>query len=189
MGKTNPKNKLIDNKKIQSPEKLNEYIRVGNTGGFLLIIGLVILAAALVVWGFTGSIPVTTSLSGVVMESEEESHTCLCFLNVNDDEGNIPEGNAATVSMADGSTYTGSVSYMDSNALSAEEIWHLYSVKENESEDGLTDWILSNLLGDGQYFYVVVVETEDDISAYWHRLADATVVLREVKPISYLLGS
>ena len=177
------------NKKKQSPEKLNEYIRVGNLGGFLLIIGLVIFAVALVVWGVTGSIPVTTSLSGVVMESSDESHTCLCFVNVSDETESIPEGNPAVVSMADGSTYTGSVKLSDGTVLSTVEILELYSVHANGDDDGLGDWILTSLLGDGQYFYEVVVETEEDISAYWHRLVDVTVVLREVKPISYLLGS
>ena len=53
------------NKKTQSPEKLNEYIRIGSPGGLLFLAGLVMLAAAAIVWGFIGRIPITAVFEGL----------------------------------------------------------------------------------------------------------------------------
>ena len=170
----------------RSPEKLNEYIRIGSVGGFLLIAGLVILAAALAIWGFTGRIPVTTTQTGIVVEFKETSHGCLCFVDVNENIGIIPAGTPASVKMPDGSVYKGSVDFMSDNPYSAEEIRELYG-GENNLEFQLSDWMFSNLLKDGSYYYVLRINTEEDIAEHWHQLTAVTVVISEVRPISYLI--
>ena len=171
----------------RSPEKLNEYIRIGSVGGFLLIAGLVILAAALAIWGFTGRIPVTTTQTGFVVESKEESHGCLCFIDVNENTGIIPAGTPASVKMAGGSVYKGSVDFMSENPISAEEIRTLFG-EENSAQFHLSDWMFSKTLKDGSYYYVLRINTEEDIAEYWHQLVMITVVMREVRPISYLIS-
>ena len=171
----------------RSPEKLNEYIRIGSVGGFLLIAGLVVLAAALIIWGFTGRIPVTTTQTGIVVESKEESNGCLCFIDVNDNISVIPAGTPVSVRMADGSVYKGSVDFMSEKPLSAEEIRTLFG-EENNGQFRLSDWMLSKTLKDGSYYYALRVNTEEDIAKYWHQLVTITVVMREVRPISYLIS-
>ena len=42
--------------RINSPEDLNEYIRVSNPGIWLLLIGIIVLLFGAVVWGYVGSI-------------------------------------------------------------------------------------------------------------------------------------
>ena len=170
----------------RSPEKLNEYIRIGSVGGFLLIAGLVVLAAALIIWGFTGRIPVTTTQTGIVVESKEKSNGCLCFVDVNENTGAIPAGTTASVKMANGSVYKGSVDFMSRNPLSAEEIRKMYSA-ETAAQFQLSDWMFSQLLKDGSYYYMLRINTEEDIAEYWHQLTAVTVVMREVQPISYLI--
>ena len=174
--------------KARSPEKLNEYIRIGSSGGLWLIGGIVLIVAALVVWGFVGSIPATTAQSGVVMQTIVNSRECLCFVDVRDNTGTVPAGNEVTVTMADGSTYKGTVSYMGKIAMSAEEVRSIFSMDALGKALGLEDWLLDDLLGDGSYFYMLDVKTDEDISDYWHQIADVTVVLREDRPISFLLG-
>ena len=51
----------------KSPEKLNEYIRIGSPGGLILVGALFIVAVALIIWGFIGRIPVTVSVYGTVV--------------------------------------------------------------------------------------------------------------------------
>ena len=170
----------------RSPEKLNEYIRIGSLGGFLLIAGLVILAVALIIWGFTGRIPVTTTQTGIVVESKEESNGCLCFVDVNENIRIIPAGTPASVKMADGSVYKGSVDFMSKNPLSAEELRELFGAEYN-AQFQLSDWMFSKLLKEGSYYYMLRINTEKDIAEYWHQLTAVTVVMREVKPISYLI--
>ena len=170
----------------RSPEKLNEYIRIGSAGGYLLIAGLILLAAALIIWGFTGRIPVTTTQTGLVVEFKEKSHGCLCFVDVNENIGVIPAGTPASVKMSNGSVYKGSVDYMSKNPLSAEEIRELYG-SENNAQLQLSDWIFSKLLKDGSYYYMIRINTEEDVAEYWHQLTEVTVVMREVQPISYLI--
>ena len=175
------------NKKSHSPEKLNEYIRIGSTGGYLLITGLVILAAALVVWGFAGRIPVIETLAGAVVGTENKSNSCLCFIDVNYNIQTIDEGDPVTVSMMDKKTFSGTVSFAGNIAKSAEDARKMYSLKEDYSPLGLTDWMMDNLLDDSKYIYPVYIQTDEDISDYWHQMAIITVVTNEVRPISYLL--
>ena len=169
------------------PEKLNEYIRIGSIGGFLLIAGLVILAAAMIIWGFTGRIPVTTTQTGFVVESKEESHGCLCFVDVNDNTGIIPAGTPASVQMPGGGVFKGYVDHMGTAPMSAEELRDLYGYEHN-GPFSLSDWMFSKVLKDGSYYYVLRINTEDDIAEYWHQLVAITVVMREVRPISYLIS-
>ena len=177
--------KKTNSRKKRSPEKLREYIRIGSIGGYLVIAFLVLLAVSLIVWGFAGRIPVTARLNGAVAEEEKDSNTCLCFVDVNENLGTRLEGRPVTVTMPDGKTFTGTVNPMDDEVLSAEEVLERCS----SSGYGLTDWLLSNILGSGKYFYTLTVETEEDISAYWHQLCHISIILSEVRPISFLLGS
>ena len=168
------------NKKARSPEKLNEYIRIGSPGGILLIIGLVILAAALIVWGFVGRIPVTIQVQGSVAGKETESTIGICFIDTEELTDMIPVGSNVVVRMMDGRSYEAEVESMIDHPMSAEEIREYYNV--------LTDWVMDNLLKDGEYFYVMGFRTHEDISDNWHRLVNVTVVIAEEQPISYLTG-
>ena len=69
-----------------------------------------------------------------------------------------------------------------------DEIRKLYSTDSPGNNEGLDDWMLDNLLGEGRFFYILYVETDEDISGYWYNMVNVTVVLREVQPIYYLLG-
>ena len=180
-GKKVDQEKKPANKKTQSPEKLNEYIRIGSPGGLLFLAGLVMLAAAAIVWGFIGRIPITAVFEGAVMERESSSHLCISFVDIDEFSDTISVGNSALIKMADGSTYTGEIEYVGKIPLSAEEIRKYYGLV-------LSDWVQDNLLEDSRYCYDFTVRTQEDISEYWHKIVSITVVLREVKPISYLLG-
>ena len=52
--------------RVESPERLNEYIRVASPGVWVMVSALVLVLVAFLVWGFTGRIPETSTLKGVV---------------------------------------------------------------------------------------------------------------------------
>ena len=51
--------------RISSPDQLNEYIKVVNPGVILLLIGFFVVAIAVAIWAFTGTIPDTTQVNGI----------------------------------------------------------------------------------------------------------------------------
>ncbi len=56
--------------KISSPEQLNDYIRVTNSGVWLLLFGLFAMLLAAGVWAVTGTIPDTVQLNGIAFEEQ-----------------------------------------------------------------------------------------------------------------------
>jgi len=171
-----------------STEKLNKYISVGSTGGFILIGALVIAVISLLIWGFTGTIPVTITEDGVVSQFETESHSCICFVDVDENTGIIPAGKSANVRMQDGRTFPAEMTFFSISPFSAEELKKTYSASYySEVRDTVfSDWMMDKLLDNCNYAYLMIIETEDDISDYWHQLAQITVVVGEVRPISFL---
>ena len=61
--------------RVSTPEKLNDYIRIGSTGGYMMIAALVIIAAALIIWGFVGKIPVTITEYGGIARKYDYTNT------------------------------------------------------------------------------------------------------------------
>ena len=170
-----------------SPEKLNEYIRIGSAGGYILIAALILLATAIVIWGFAGKIPVTDTEYGVVSGNRHETKLCICFVDVNKNTGMIPEGNGVNVRMADGKTVKGHVQYMAQFPMSSNEIRESFGADSLGTAEAFDEWMLEKLLEDSTYSYFLVVETDEDISGYWHQVADVTIIIDEVRPISFLM--
>ena len=172
---------------LHSPEKLNDYIRIGSTGGYMMIAALAIIAAALIIWGFVGKIPVTITDYGGIARKYDYTNTCICFVDVHMNTGVIPVGSKATVHMADGTSYDGYISYMSALPQSADELRKLHG-PDGESEAGhFSEWVLNYLLEDSTYNYVAYIETDGDISGYWHQVVEVTITTGEVKPISLLM--
>ena len=177
-----------DDRKL-SADKLTEYIRIGSAGGFILIGALVIAILALLIWGFTGTIQETITDVGIVIEQETDSHSCICFVDVDLDTGVIPEGKAASIRMPDGRTFSGTMHYFSASPQSVDELKETYSADSNSaaSSEIFSDWMMDKLLDGCDYAYLMAIETEGDISAYWHQIVQVTVVMDEVRPISFLL--
>ena len=168
-----------------SPEKLNECIRIGSAGGLLLIAALVIAAAALIVWGFIGTIPVNITETIAVVGSEEDTDLCIAFIGEEMNTGALPVGTEVVIRMEDGKKVDGTISSMPPVLLSSEEIREMFGNAEGYSM--LTPWILDKLLGQSSYSYILSVITEEDISEYWHQVGEATIIVDEIRPITLLM--
>ena len=75
----------MEERKPESSERLNEYIRIGKPGIILLIISLVLVFGAILVWGFTGKLYETISLSGIV--DRKDAVDVRCFVDADSMDG------------------------------------------------------------------------------------------------------
>ena len=171
-----------------SPGKLNEYIRIGSAGGYVMIAALILLVAAIIIWGFAGKIPVTLTEYGVVSGPRKETKMCVCFVDVNKNTGMIPEGNEVNVRMADGKTVKGHVQYMSQYPESSDEVRDSYGNDDPNTTVNFDEWMLEKLLENSTYSYYLTIETDEDISEYWHQVVDVTIIINEVRPISFLVN-
>lgn len=170
-----------------SPKKLNEYIRIGSAGGNILIASLLIVALAVIIWGFVGRISVTITEYGVVSGSQSGTKYCICFIDVDKNTGVIQEGNEVNVHLPNGKSVSGKVLYMSHYPQSSEEIHDQFGQNDINTSGVFTDWVLDYLLENSKYSYPMTIETDEDITPYWHQVVDVTIIIGEVRPISLLI--
>ena len=130
----------MEERKSESSERLNEYIRIGKPGIILLIISLVLVFGAVLVWGFVGKLYETIHLSGIV--DVKDAAGVRCFANADSMDGHDLKGLDVTVSMPDRSTSGGTIISSSESPRSQEELSKLF---------GYTRWEMNNLMN-GTYF-------------------------------------
>lgn len=173
--------------RMQSPEKVDEYIRVSTPSAWIPVVALLLIVAGILIWGFTGSIPKTVSVSGVLYHGTLAGRTfdgeALCLLPV-DVAGQYLTGHEARVTFSDGSGVSGTVMIVRSDPVSYEEVQGM----------ARSDWRMQTLWGDtsDSYQYAVVVDYDRSAEASSRHgdreLVTVSVVLSDVKPISYVLN-
>ena len=174
----------MNEQRQHTTEKLNEYIRIAYPGIVAMLGALILVTAALLIWGFTGEIAVTATETGTV--SGEDPRAVLCFVDVSEGVRSIAEGSPAAIRMPDGTSVRGTVRSMSEFPLSREEILGRY--QEADGQEGFSPWVLQKVLGDSSFSYELQIESEDDLSDYLGDVADVTAVVRTEPPISAILG-
>ena len=174
--------------RVQSPEKLNEYIRVSSPGGIVLIAALILVSASVIIWGVIGKIPITMTQKGVIgVLSQESFSSCFCFINADLVGGSLPEDTKASIHLPDGTVFQAKLEFMLDPTLSEEEIRSMFDGTDFDFRV-YSDWTLDQLLGNGTYFYFTSFESAEEIPLeYYHKVADVTIVMEEVRPISFLM--
>ncbi len=165
----------MEERKPESSERLNEYIRIGKPGIILLIISLVLVLGAVVVWGFTGTLHETISLPGIV--GVTDAGDVCCFVDADSMDGHSLAGKEVTVKMPDRSTSRGVIISASESPGSQEELSELF---------GFTRWKMNHLMN-GTYFYVIEIDAQKDLSNYQGELVAVSVIMREITPISFLI--
>lgn len=155
---------------VESPEQLDEYIRVSNPRIWIIFAALVILAAAFVVWSIIGTLPQSLSAKGITVAD----NVIQCYVDASELSGDL-EGCKANILMPDGSSVQGNVKKVSGNPYSEEEIFR--SLK--------SDWMAENVIT-GKYAYQVDVELQEKVKP--EVLVSVTIVTAEVKPIVFLLN-
>ncbi len=173
--------------RMQSPEKIDEYIRVSTPRVWILAAALSLIVAGVLIWGFVGSIPKTVSASGVIYNETVENfvfdNQAVCLLPVGT-AGQYLRGHEAKIMTADGRSFPGRVSAVREDPYSYEEIQAM----------ARSDWRMQVLWGDTQdlYKYAVVVDFDPDVRNRMNvndrELVTVTIVLSDVRPIQYVLN-
>lgn len=178
----------------QNPEKLNEYIRIGSTGSYFFTGALVLIVVVVLIWGFTGTIPVTTQKHGVIVENDG-AYGVLCLVDASDNTGMIPEGAKVNFTTADKTGHSGHVYYMSPIPFSTGELQTYFTTEDAAirrevckelATVEVNEWTLNYILGDGAYHYLLFIVSDDELPGYRNEVVDATVTTNEVRPISFL---
>ena len=153
---------------ISSPDQLNEYIRVSTPSVWIVLVAMFALLSAVLVWGFTGSLPTTTDAQGVVLEGR-----AVCFLSPAE-IGDVRVGQEAVLTVVGGDKYAGRVSSVSETPKSLAEI----------ATEVQSDYLVEALV-EGEFALVVTVEIEGPPPADKTLLA-VSIVTESVRPIDFL---
>jgi hypothetical protein len=158
--------------RISSPDQLDEYIKVSSPSIWLVLTALLVLFTSVVVWGFTGTLPKTLIVNGIM----DGNAKVVLFVDANALEKDIT-GCKAQVVAAGNATFDGIVSDVSLNPYSALEI-----AAEYES-----DWVTQKLVT-GEYSYAVTVALSGSPAYTEGMIASVTIITEEIRPISYLFS-
>lgn len=86
--------------RVSSPEQLNEYIKVTNPSLIAILIGIFTILAAGAVWIFSGGIPKTVEMAGVIAKDMSDSQKVYCYVPVSSSK-RLKEGMSARISPED----------------------------------------------------------------------------------------
>ncbi|MBO5198902.1 MAG: hypothetical protein J6B85_10350 [Lachnospiraceae bacterium] len=178
---------------VTGPEQLNDYIRISNPAVWMVLTALCVLAAAVMIWGFTGKLPSTVNAAGVVQGGSGQEKI-YCYLPY-DEAADLKVGDSARVSFRnlpeEYGELIGRIAEIAATPLSYEEAAAKFPY----------DWLTQNLITDTYSVEIVIVpeRTAETENGYvWSKpeggsaviaentLVDVAVVTDEVRPIDFL---
>ena len=159
--------------RVQSPERLNEYIKVATPGVWVMALALLLVLTAFVIWGFTGRIPRLVTLRGgvdptsdhVIYATVDAARYDIKLLMEKDVEFKLPSGVNGRGKVVDTTKVP----------LSREEI-----------DKNLESDFLASALVSSDYSNILKVETDVDLSQSALEVGEVTVIVDEVPPISFI---
>ena len=138
---------------VRSPEKLNEYIRVATPGKWFFVTALVLILIALLIWGFTGTLPQHLVVTGIGLRFEFDSETkvegdaneyrvesVLCFVDSTQAMARQLNNKYASVVFRDGRRVNGEAVLIDTAILQDGEIHKIL-----DSYEVNTEWVFERL--------------------------------------------
>ena len=166
--------------RIKSPEQIDEYIQVSSISGWVLIAALSILVIGVLIWGFVGSIPESVLVKGAyrVIDGKEMIITLLPIDSV---DGELMDC-TVNITRSNGEKIIGRVAKVGQDPVTYDEADDVVS----------SAWRMNVLWGDSDvvYKYIVLVEIPQEDAAKMHdrEILDVAVIIKEVKPIVYVLN-
>lgn len=179
-----------------SQEDLSEYIHACRPSVLAVIIALLVLLTAVIIWGFVGTLPVTETVTGLVVdrddylkeyperesmlpEAENGRGLILCFVDASRFNGEaIKEfGDEVVLKMPDQTTYKGRIETRYMVPMSMEEAKAL--LFDNE-------WVREQCVKQN-YNWMLIISPTQDLSQYAFTLAEVTLLTEEVPPIRFLM--
>ena len=187
--------------RVRSPEELDAYIRVVKPGTLLLVIAMVLVLAALIIWGNIGTLPVTKKVSGVMttienrmnnsyeyyhrdyFEAEHElspeelqRYDAYFFLDAYEFSGEELMGKEIIVSRPGKPAVKGIVTLVEKEPYDRDEIRAEFDV----------EWIVNTCV-ESEYSWVVAGTLDNNTYDDNWSLVDVTIITDNLHPISFLL--
>ena len=150
-------------RKVNSPDRLDDYIKVANPSVWVVLIAAVVLFGALLYWSIVGSIPTNVDANGVISNGQ-----VVCYLSP-DKVTEVNAGDSASVLNQPGTVVdVSSIPYSSQEA--SKGIDSDYTIYEL----GLSDW---------NYVVTIQVDGMDEADG---TLVPVVITAEEVAPISFL---
>lgn len=140
--------------RVNSPEQLNDYIRVSNPSVWMILAAIIILLAGVCVWGVFGHLDTEMETAGICRDG-----TLYCYISDADSSGLSDE----ILISVKGNEYSAA----ELSAFSMEKETIEEMALESGIEWGEEDWVLkaeTSDLADGTYSVSVITKREKPIS-------------------------
>ncbi len=185
------KTKKNEKQEVASPDRLDEYIRVTGTGTTVLIIALIVVFAAFIVWGFTGTIPVVKTMTGMVWNVYNDDETIedgesvpeeyqdlyiICIIDAENDNWKDYVDKPAIIRTADGFEVSSTETQVSAYPISRAEAMKYFNL----------DW-MSDKIMQGDYGYPYALIAGEEMRDHLHETVQVSVVVDEVRLISFLM--
>ena len=181
-----------------SGDGLDDYIRVSSPGLLVIIGALSLILVATVVWGFIGKIPVTTTVTGCVVNAEELIDANTLAESSDGDPNHHDVRGAWVVCYVDSSRFSAeqlskfgddvTVTMPDNTVLKGKiESVSSYPLSRDEASKYLKDaaWVAEQCVN-SNYSWGIAVHMHDDISGHLFTTPQVTIITDEVPPIRFL---
>ena len=141
-------------KRVNSPESLNDYVRVSNPGIWLVLAAVIALLIGVFVWGYFGRMESTVEVRTVAANGE-----VVCFVR-DVDVLTLEQGMPIRVETAAG-TVEGTVAEIGFESRKYSELAELYGLRlvADEAEDVVFTVALDVDVPDGKYTTTIVTES------------------------------
>lgn len=176
-----------------SGDGLDDYIRVSSPGLRIIVGALSLVLVATVAWGFIGKIPVTTTVTGCVVDSEQivrdadqnedadydvKGPWIVCYVDSSKYSADQIQqfGDDVTITMPDRTTLKGKIEGVSAFPLSREEA-------SKYLENG--EWVAEQCVN-SNYSWGIAIHVHDDISSRLFTTPEVTIITDEVPPIRFL---
>lgn len=146
--------------RVNSPEQLNEYIRVANPSVWLILAAIVALLTGVVIWGVFGTIE-TTIETGVAVEI----NTAVCYVS-EEDAARLEAGMSVSIENS-----TGSIKSIAKTPVQIDETFSDYMLYLTGFEKGDFCYAVEievSGIADGVYAAVITVDSIQPITFVIH---------------------
>ncbi len=179
--------------KSASAAGLEDYIHIASPGVVVATIALLIISCSILIWGFTGTIPVKETITGVTMDLTNE------FVGYEDDNARAGSDDYVYVlCFFDANKYTAEkmdkleknvVLKMPDNSVFTGTIEHISIVPMDRATASSYfeqfQWLAEKAVNQ-DYSWAIAIKPDQDISQYQFMLTEVTFVVDQAHPIRFL---
>jgi hypothetical protein len=160
--------------RVLTPERLDGYLRVVRPSAWIAVLALTLFATGALIWAVVGTFPHSLSAKGII----GTDGVIVSYLPVEEMPSDTLTGCDVRMVTADGTVFEGAVSAVSAQPLSQQEV-----------TDDMPDTWTAYLLAPSPWEYRITIDSvagapPGGVGA----LVDATIVVREERLLSFLMG-